>query len=135
MASTAIAFGGEPMMVPMPPSEAAAGIPISNAFENGAPLSSVFTKGMTAAIIIAVVAVFDMIIEKMAVTSMMPNNTFLGLDPNLEIVALKTVWSRPTFCMASAMTKPPSINQITLLDQVATYFLTDLAAFSGSISA
>ena len=118
IASTAIAFGGDPIMVPIPPKEAAAGIPMSSAFANGEFLSRVLINGITAAIIMAVVAVFDMIIENIAVTNMIPNSTFLGFEPNFEMVILNRVLSSPTFCMASAITKPPNINQITLFDQV-----------------
>jgi len=74
-------FGGDPISVPIPPSEAEAGIPSNKAFEKGASLPSLSISGKMEAIIIAVIAVFDMIIDASAVASIIPSNRFLGFVP------------------------------------------------------
>ena len=66
----------------------------------------------------AVVAVLDIIIEKTAVTNIIPSNIYLGLVQNIEIAILNREMSKPTFRMAYAMKKPPNISHITLFAHV-----------------
>ncbi len=77
----AMALVGLPIMVPIPPTEAARGIPTSNALENGS-FPSFFNKGITAAITIEVVAELDRIIDATMVVSMIPSRKFLGTLPD-----------------------------------------------------
>ena len=76
-APTAIALVGLPIMVPMPPTEAAIGIPTSNALENGF-FPRFLIRGITEAITIEVVAEFDRIMEAAMVISIMPNSILPG---------------------------------------------------------
>ncbi len=82
-APTAMAFGGVPMMVPMPPVAAAIGMPNSKAFANPEPLPSDIRRGMMAAITMAVVAVLDMSIEATMVVNIKPMSKFLGFLPEI----------------------------------------------------
>ena len=55
----------------------------------------------------AAVAVLDMNIEKMAITSRKPRRTIFGLVPNRDSSARAIVTSRPYFSAMMARTKPP----------------------------
>ena len=70
-----MAFGGEPTGVPMPPMEAAAGMPSRRARAK-LPLALPY-KGAAVAIIIAVVAVLLISMEMNAVASIRPSRTYL----------------------------------------------------------
>ena len=75
---------------------------------------------MSAATTIAVVAVFEISMEETIVTVIMPNRIDLGLLPHIFNVPLIRTSSSFTLVMAEARKKPPSINQITLLENVFT---------------
>ena len=120
-APAAMAFGGVPIMVPMPPVAAAIGMPSSKAFAKPEFLPSDASRGMIAAITMAVVAVFDISIEATMVVNIKPMSKFLGFVPEIFKVNLKRAWSSFVFVMAEARKKPPSMSQITLLEKVLTY--------------
>ena len=74
------------------------------------PLSSAGSfpsTGTRKASIMAAVAVLDMNIEKMAITSRKPSRTIFGWVPNRESRARAIVTSRPYFSATMASTKPP----------------------------
>src|SRR5579862_6618336 len=81
-APAAIALGGLPIIVPIPPVVAAIGTPRRNALRAVELLPILPISGITAAITIAVVAVFDMSIEKSMVISINPNKTHFGFVPH-----------------------------------------------------
>lgn len=78
----AIAFGGVPIGVPIPPMFAATGIQSANAIRPGSLGPNTAITGVNIDNIIAVVAVFDINIENIAVISIRPNMTNLGFCPN-----------------------------------------------------
>src|SRR5690554_5658138 len=114
------------MIVPTPPSDADAGMPTSKAFENGESLPNAITSGTTDEIIMAVVAVLDIIMLAKPVVSINPNNNFSGRAPNRFTVNCNNCLSSSTTLMAFAKKNPPNNNQITLLVQVSTYILTEV---------
>lgn len=71
----ATAFGGVPIGVPIPPTFAANGIESARATRPRSEVSRDRSIGATTASIIAVQAVFDMNIEKTAVTIIIPSMT------------------------------------------------------------
>ena len=119
-APAAMAFGGVPIMVPIPPVAAAMGIPSNKAFEKPEFFPSDARRGMIAAITMAVVAVFDISIEATMVVNIKPMSRFLGFAPENFSVNLKSAWSSLVLVIAEARKKPPSISQITLLEKVLT---------------
>src|SRR5690625_3235928 len=78
----ATAFGGVPMIVPIPPIFAENGTASTTAFESFFRAMLPRRYGATIALIIAVVAVFDMNRDKSAVMRMIPSKTHLGFWPN-----------------------------------------------------
>ena len=110
------------MIVAIPPREAAMGIPSNNAFEKPDFLPNEVSRGMTAAITMAVVAEFDISIEATIVVNIRPISKFLGFVPETFSVYLKSVSSNFVLVMAEARKKPPSNSQITLLEKVWAYF-------------
>src|SRR5579863_245673 len=119
-APMAMALVGLPMMVPIPPTEAAIGIPTSNALEN-VFCPRFLIRGITDAITIAVVAVLDRIMEAVMVISIIPNRILPGIFPESFIANLKRCKSIPVFVMASARKNPPINSQIMLDEKVWTY--------------
>ena len=77
----AMALGGEPIGVPIPPILDANGMPRIIAFLNGSFPGKVFTTGIATAIISAVVAVLDIHIERNAHMTIIPSRTAAGLVP------------------------------------------------------
>jgi len=69
----------------------------------------------------AVDAVFDMSIEAIIEVVIKPINRLLGVDPEILRVNLNNASSNLVLVIAVAMKKPPSMSQITLLENVATY--------------
>ena len=110
---TAVAFGGVPIGVPMPPMLAAIGI------ESESPIFPLSSDGRTAstgarnASIIAAVAVLLMNIEKTAMTIRNPRSTDLGFFPKGASINLARVTSSPYFCAMIASTKPPRNSMTT----------------------
>ena len=125
---TAIALGGVPIMVPIPPVVAAMAIPKSKALVVPDSFPNDFKSGRTAAITMAVVAVLLINIDATIVVSINPISKFTGLAPENFIVNLKSASSSLVLVIAAARKNPPNINQITLLEKVCTY----LSIFSGS---
>ena len=70
---TAIAFGGVPIGVPIPPIKAEKGMARIKPVRKGSFASNCLSNGITIAIIIAVVAVSDIHIERPAVVSINPS--------------------------------------------------------------
>jgi hypothetical protein len=91
-------------------------------------LLEVLNNGISAATIIAVVAVADITIEKIIAVNMKAITMFLGFVPEIFNVSLKSCSSNLVLVMAAARKKPPSSNQITLPEKVFTY----LSIFSGA---
>jgi hypothetical protein len=114
-------------MVAIPPIVAAIGIPRSSAFAKPDCFPRDKRSGMTAAKTIAVVAVLDISMEAVIVVIIKPMSRFLGFVPDIFRVNLKRVSSSFVLVIADARKKPPSISQITLLENVCTYF----SIFSG----
>ena len=103
----AIALGGVPMGVPIPPMLAATGIPRVKAIR---PLPSggrALKTGVKNVRVIIAVAVFDRNIEKTPVIKMNPNSTFSDLLPNVFNKVLASNTSRPALLAAIARMKPP----------------------------
>ena len=103
----AIALGGVPMGVPIPPMLAATGIPRVKAIR---PLPSggrALKTGVKNVRVIIAVAVFDRNIEKTPVIKMNPNSTFSDLFPNGFNKVLASNTSRPALLAAIARMKPP----------------------------
>src|SRR4030095_13356981 len=123
----AIAFDGVPMMVAMPPVVAATVIPNNKALVNP-DLPNELNKGISAATNIAVVAVFDMIMEATIAVSIKATRIFAGFFPEILKVSPRSFSSNFVFVMAVARKKPPNNNQMLLLEKVFTY----LSIFSGA---
>src|SRR5687767_9894078 len=85
----AIAFGGVPIMVPIPPTVAAIDIPNSKALLKP-DLPTEATRGITAATTMAAVAVFDISMDAIMVVNITAIKIFLGLVPESNSVALKS---------------------------------------------
>jgi hypothetical protein len=80
--------GGDlPIIVPIPPVDAASGIPTSNALEKDDSLPRLAIIGITAAITIAVVAVFDIRFEAIIVVSISPSRSLRGVVPDRRRVS------------------------------------------------
>ena len=109
---TAVAFGGVPIGVPMPPRLAATGMDSARPIRPLSSLGRAASTGARKASIIAAVAVLDINIEKMAITSRKPSRTILGLVPKGLSRKRARVTSRPYFSAIMASTKPPR-NSIT----------------------
>ncbi len=104
----AIAFGGVPTGVPMPPMLAANGIeriiPARSRSASGRDAAT----GRTTAIIVAVVAVLDINIENVAVMSISPSMILVGLSPNGRSMILPIALSSWNRDAPIARKKPPS---------------------------
>ena len=86
-------FGGVPMSVAMPPTEAEYAIPRKRAFANGAtaavsPVNSSILVIMARAFgtIVRAVAVLEIHMERKAVTMIIPKSKILGFNPNIKTV-------------------------------------------------
>ena len=103
----AIALGGVPIGVPIPPTLAATGI------DNARPIlplpsaGSAFNTGARNASIIAAVAVLLKNIENTAVTVMKPSSTYFDCVPNGFNITFASITSRPVLVAAIAIMKPP----------------------------
>ena len=73
-----MAFGALPIIVPIPPTEAASGIATIRALAKGSSLPAWRTSGITAPIISTVVDVLEMNIEATALVSITARSTRLG---------------------------------------------------------
>ena len=78
-----MAFGGEPIGVPMPPMFEANGIPRIIALLNGSFPGNVLTTGRATVIMSAVVAVLEIHIDRKAQSTIIPSSTAAGLLPTL----------------------------------------------------
>lgn len=123
----AIAFGGVPIIVPIPPIVAASATPNNKALLIP-DLPNEVNKGIRAATTIAVVAVFDISIEAIIVVNIKAISIFRGFVPDIFNVRLKSFSSNFVFVIAAAIKNPPSNNQMILLEKVFTY----LSIFSGA---
>ena len=117
------------MMDPMPPVVAAIGTPNNNALVTPESLPSSLRRGMIEATTIAVAAVFDISMEAIIVVAINPISRCLGFVPEIFNVYRNKALSNWVFVMAVARKKPPSMSQITLLENVVTYF----SIFSGAV--
>jgi len=104
----ATAFGGVPIIVPIPPIFAANGTASTRAFLNGSRPSKCWNRGVRSTIIIAVVAVLDMNIENKPVIIITPRRTILGCVPNGLRKAFANRTSKPCLAAAMAMSLPIS---------------------------
>jgi len=123
----AMAFGGVPMIVAIPPVVADIEMPSNNALLTP-DLPRLVNKGISAATNMTVVAVFDMIIEANIVVHIKAITIFLGFVPETLNVSFNNLSSSLVFVIAAARKKPPSNNQMMLLEKVFTY----LSIFSGA---
>ena len=111
-APRAIAFGGVPTGVPMPPMLAATGIARATpAFALASGMAAMI--GMTTANMAAVVAVFDMNIDRAAVISMSPSTVRRPEPANGFMNTAARLWSSPNLAAPSAIRKPPRNRMMT----------------------
>ena len=104
---TAVAFGGVPIGVPMPPRLAATGIASERPILPLSSLGRTASTGARNASIIAAVAVLLINIEKMAITTRKPSSTHFGFVPKGFSIMRARVTSRPYFDAIIASTNPP----------------------------
>ena len=104
---SAIAFGGVPIGVPIPPTLAEIGIARARAVLPFPSAGRALRTGPRKVSIIAAVAVFERNIEKIPVTRRKPRRTILGFLPKGLSITLARNWSRPVFEAAIARTNPP----------------------------
>ena len=104
---SAMAFGGVPIGVPIPPMFAAIGIASARAILPFPSAGSDFSTGVRNVSIIAAVAVLLRNIENTAVTRMNPRSTNLDCVPNGFRRDLASIRSSPLFVAAIASTNPP----------------------------
>ena len=109
----AIALGGVPIGVPIPPTLAPTGIAIVRATLPLPFAGRLLSTGVRNASIIAAVAVLERNIEKIPVTRRKPSNTFSDFVPNGLSSTFASFTSRPLFVAAMASTKPPMNSMIT----------------------
>ena len=103
----AMALGGVPMGVPIPPMLAAIGIASVSATRPLPSGGNALNTGVRKVNIIAAVAVLDINIEKAPVIRIKPNNTFSDFLPNgFKSVRAKST-SNPDFVAAMARINPP----------------------------
>ena len=115
----AIAFGGVPIGVPIPPMFAATGIHNANAIRPGSFGPNTAITGVKMDNIIAVVAVFDMNIEKIAVISIKPSMTYFGFCPNGLSSTRAKLTSNRYLVAAIARKNPPKNSMMIGLANVA----------------
>ena len=108
----AVALGGVPIGVPMPPRFAATGILRARPIFPLSSAGSFESTGVRRASIIAAVAVLLMNMEKMEIMMRKPSRTISGFVPKSFRRARASVTSRPYFSAMIASTKPPR-NSIT----------------------
>ena len=118
-ACRAIALGGVPIGVAIPPKLAAIGILIVSATRPLPLVGSAAKTGVRKVSIIAAVAVLLTNIEKTPVISKKPNSTFSLLRPNGRIRFFASKTSNPDLVAAIAKKKPPKKSIITGLAKVA----------------
>ena len=111
-APIAIAFGGVPTGVPMPPTLAASGIDSATP-ARALPAGSVLRIGMTTANIVAVVAVFDMNMLSTAVISMSPSTVRRALSGKGRNMIAARLRSSPNFSAPCAIMNPPRKRMMT----------------------
>ena len=117
-AASAIAFGGDPTGVAMPPTFAATGMHRANPVRP-TPLGRAMRTGRRTANIVAVVAVFDMNIDSDAVMIISPSTVRRALVPKGRSSTAARLRSSPYFAAASAMRKPPRNRMMTGLARLA----------------
>ena len=110
---TAVAFGGVPIGVPIPPRLAATGIDSARPIFPLSSDGSVDKTGARKANIMAAVAVLLMNIEKTEITIRKPKRTIFGLVPKMLNRARPIVTSSPYFSAMIARTKPPRKSMTT----------------------
>ncbi len=103
----AMAFGGVPIGVPIPPIFAATGIARASPIRPFPSAGSDLRTGVRKASIMAAVAVLLMNIEKTATTQRIPRSTVLGFVPKGLRRTFASCTSRPTLVAAMASTNPP----------------------------
>ena len=109
----AMALGGVPTSVPMPPRFAATAMPSGSAGRKGCPGPSVRSTGAMTATIIAAVAVFDMNIDSTKVMPIAAISTAVARDPAARNTRPARVRSSPVRAAASARMKPARNSQIS----------------------
>ena len=110
---SAMAFGGVPIGVPIPPILAATGMLIVSAIRPLPFAGRAAKTGVRNVSIIAAVAVLLTNIENNPVISRKPSSTFSLLLPNGRIRFLASSTSRPDLVAAIARMKPPRKSMIT----------------------
>ncbi len=108
----AIALGGVPIGVPMPPMLAPTGMARANPILPLPSAGKALSTGARKVSIIAAVAVLLINIEKTAVTRINPRSTFSDFVPNGSNITLASLTSSPDLVAAIAMMKPPINNMI-----------------------
>ena len=110
---SAMAFGGVPIGVPIPPMLAATGMHIVSAIRPLPLAGSAAKTGVRKVSIMAAVAVFDTNMENRPVMSRKPSNTFSLFFPNGRMRFLASSTSSPDFVAAMARMNPPRNSMIT----------------------
>ena len=123
----AMALGGVPMGVAIPPRLAPTGMARARARRPFPFVGSDFMTGVRKVSIIAAVAVFERNIEKNPVTRMNPSSTFSDLVPNGASRALASLMSSPALVAANASMNPPIKSIITGSAKQAMIFLLDMS--------
>ena len=118
-ACRAMALGGVPIGVAIPPILAAIGMLIVSAMRPFPLAGRAAKTGVRKVSIMAAVAVLDTNIEKTPVMSRKPNSTFSLLLPKGRIRFLASSTSRPDLVAAMARMKPPRKSMMTGLAKVA----------------
>ena len=123
----AIALGGVPIGVAMPPVLAAIGIHKTSALMPMSPLGAEATIGPSSASIITVVAVLDMNMENTAVISINPSMMNLGWWPKGRSKTRARLLSSSYFDAAMAKANPP-INRMIIGEEnalkISVYFMS-----------
>ena len=117
-APTAIALGGVPTGVPMPPTFAASGIARASP-ARALPRGRTPRMGITTVNMVAVVAVLDMNMDSTAVMSISPRVVMRADSGKGRSITAARLWSRPYFSAPSAIMKPPMNRIITGFARVA----------------
>ena len=115
----AMAFGGVPMGVAIPPRLAATGMESVRAMRPFPSGGNCLNTGVRKVSIIAAVAVLETNIEKTPVMRIKPNNTFTDLLPNGFSNTLANWASRPVLVAAMARMNPPMNSMMTGSAKVA----------------
>ncbi|KFD93702.1 hypothetical protein DN33_3234 [Vibrio cholerae] len=115
---SAIALGGVPIGVAMPPVLAAIGMHSTRALMPKSPLGADATIGPSSANIITVVAVLDINIEKTEVISINPSMMYLGWWPKGLSSTRAKLLSNSYLDAAMAKAKPP-INKMIMGEEKA----------------